>query len=333
MNHHPSSQRSSSPSPTRRQVLGGLTLGSGLAATGWARGRAPFATPGPALWDLKAHSTAYSFGNGTQLPYLRFAPLAGGALRGSVPFFEADEGAWVGVRITNELQLPIRPEVVGVITGPEIQPGATREFNFSMPSAGSHLLRASRTGSSGGIRPLRPGRGANGLAGFLVSRPVGNPNQLWSGGPTFESEYVLLYEDADERRTRATGSSSELVRQPYVPDYFTVNGLAFPDLPADPDSRIVGSLGERILIRMGNLGRMRQAIHFHGYHVEILARNNVPETVLPPKDTFPLPVRETVDVLLTPQQIGVFPLHPHSLTTTTAGGLYPFGQITLIEIT
>jgi len=128
----------------------------------------------------------------------------------------------------------------------------------------------------------------------------------------------------------ASGSSAPLPA--YEPNYFVVNGLAFPDTVSDPDTLISGLLGERILIRMGNLGRMRQAIHFHGYHLEPLARDNVPETVLPDKDTFPLPAFSTLDVMLVPNQRGLFPIHPHSLTAVAANGRYPFGQLTLMDI-
>jgi FtsP/CotA-like multicopper oxidase with cupredoxin domain len=196
-----------------------------------------------------------------------------------------------------------------------------------MPRAGSYLLGQ----AGGGLRPGVPTGAAPdaapGLSAMVVSRPASGANELWDGGPGFDREYVLVYEDADLRDDVPAGPV------PYEPNFFTVNGLAFPDLAGDSDSVVAASLGERILIRTGNLGGWVQAIHFHGFHVDIVARNNAPETVLPPKDTYRLPSNKTVDVILTASQVGVYPLHPHSLTTTTANGHYPFGQITLIQIT
>ncbi|NIR28875.1 MAG: multicopper oxidase domain-containing protein, partial [Gammaproteobacteria bacterium] len=81
----------------------------------------------------------------------------------------------------------------------------------------------------------------------------------------------------------------------------------------------------------GNLGHVRHAIHFHGYHVEIVSRNNVPETMLPAKDTIPLPGYTTAELNLAVTQPGIFPVHPHSLTNVTDNGLYPHGQIVLID--
>ncbi|MCA9003027.1 MAG: multicopper oxidase domain-containing protein, partial [Planctomycetes bacterium] len=111
-----------------------------------------------------------------------------------------------------------------------------------------------------------------------------------------------------------------------------INGLTYPGTASDPSTYVTGNLGDRILIRMGNLGRMRQSVHFHGYHPEVVARNSVPEAILGSKDTFPLPSSHTVDVILTANQAGTYPLHPHSLTAVTENGLYPGGQLTLITI-
>ena len=65
--------------------------------------------------------------------------------------------------------------------------------------------------------------------------------------------------------------------------------------------------------------------------MEIATRNNVPETMLPVKDTIGLPAYTTAELVLPVNQPGVFPVHPHGLTTTTDNGLYPNGQILLID--
>ena len=57
----------------------------------------------------------------------------------------------------------------------------------------------------------------------------------------------------------------------------------------------------------------------------------MPNTVLPPKDTVAVPGGGTTDVILNVNQTGLYPVHPHSLTAVTANGLYPYGQLTLIE--
>ena len=47
------------------------------------------------------------------------------------------------------------------------------------------------------VQLLKRHRVPHGLAATLVSRPTSGLQELWSGGPSFEREYVLLYEDAD----------------------------------------------------------------------------------------------------------------------------------------
>lgn len=316
----------SPPSPSRRGFLTGLTAAGLTATTVHAAPLQPIST-----WDLVARPTSTSF-NGVAVPFFRFEATPGGETRGRLPFFEAIEGQQVDVVIDNQLPTAIRPAVLGVHIGPRIEPGTAASFRFTMPRAGSYLLGPARAPWSGGVDVPRHAPDVTGLAAMIVSRPASGAQELWSGGPTFDREYVLLYEDADDRANNALASGSTAPLPPYEPNYFVVNGLNYPATLADPDTFIQGLLHERILLRIGNLGRMRQALHFHGYHPEPLARNNVPETVWPAKDTFPLPSCETLDLLLVPHQRGVFPVHPHSLTAVTANGIYPLGQLTLMDI-
>ena len=142
----------------------------------------------------------------------------------------------------------------------------------------------------------------------------------------------MLYQDIDNRWNSKIAQRIRPDMSDYEPNFFTVNGLIYPDTASDADTTIACNLGEKVLIRFGNLGRMRQAIHFHGYHVEIIDTNNQPELHLPKKDTFGLPYASTVNAILTPHQVGTYPMHPHSLTAVTANGLYPFGQLALIVV-
>ncbi|MAF67151.1 MAG: hypothetical protein CMJ84_16030 [Planctomycetes bacterium] len=327
--HPPQPARSNS----RREFLGVLASGIGIGAAGLATAPAATARPLASTWNLRALQASTSFANGTALPFFRFAPSGGGGRRGQLPFFEAPEGTAVDVVIDNQLPIALRPALIGVAEGPVIAPGASGVFSFTMPPAGSYLFgQAPPRFSSRSHGPVaHPSH--SGLTASVTSRPASGLPELYGGGPTFDREYGLIYEDADDRINLTMGSGIPQRTKPYEPNYFTVNGLAFPDAASDPDTLVAGSLGEDILIRFGNFGRMRQSIHFHGYHAQIVAQNNVPDATMPPKDTIAVPYLGTVDVILTPHQIGVFPLHPHSLTAVTANGFYPLGALTLISIT
>jgi FtsP/CotA-like multicopper oxidase with cupredoxin domain len=338
---------------TRRSLLGGLLGGLSLAAAdpqGTIRsvhrqkgapakkpkvGTSPANAAAPPTWSLRAEPTAYSFSSGTSLPFFRLVHVSGGSMQGNIPMLQATEGQTVVLEIENQLPVPVTPRVMGVVDGPTIYPGRTELFSFIMPGAGSYIIGHTypQQGSIGGLQLTTFRRYINGFSAMLISRPTSGLSELWNAGPAYDKEYFILFEDEDDRWNAFMATLS--ARPPittYEPNYFMMNGMAYPDTASDASTYVTGNLGDRILIRMGNLGRMRQAIHFHGYHPEIVARQNVPETVLGEKDTIPLPSSTTVDVILTANQAGTYLLHPHSLTAVTENGLYPWGQLTLITI-
>ncbi len=321
---------------TRRGLLGSLIGGLGLAAAAPLREAQSAPRRSAVTWSLTAVPTTYNFPIGTVLPFYRLQHVGPGTTHGLIPVVEAVEGQTVTLQIHNQLPIPIRPALVGVADGPILRPGQTLQFTFTMPSAGSYLIGES-TGQfpgAGGLTRADRKRPASGFSAMVISRPASGGNVLWSGGPAYDREYFLLYEDADDRWNATMGSATSMVpAEGYEPNFFMVNGQSYPDIASDPSALIVGNVGERILIRLGNLGRMRQSLHFHGYHPEVVARNNVIETIFGEKDTVPVPPRTTTDVILTPNQVGDYPLHPHSLTAVTANGFYPMGQLTLISIT
>ena len=215
------------------------------------------------------------------------------------------------------MAFPIQPQIVDFDTGPVIEPGQVGEMMVLIPPAGTYLLTDALLG---------PVAGPIGLGAMLISRQF-----LLSVSP--RHEYTLLYQDIDDRWNFDIDGGFEPDVSVYEPNFHIVNGLTFPDLAGDPDSLIVCKVGQEVTLRLGNLGHVRQAVHFHGYHVKIVARNNVPETMLPMKDTVELPGYSTLDLVLPINQPGVYPVHPHSLTMVTDNGLYAGGQILLIDAT
>jgi hypothetical protein len=319
------------PSPlfTRRRFLHGMTAAAGVAVVGTSRlglsslHAATASSAAYTLWAMEAKKVTETFPDGSVVDFFRYLPLQGSDTRGTLPFFEETEGATIVVAVKNSLAVAIRPEIPGVASGPMIAPGATDWFRFTMPAAGTYVL---------GQANYRELSGPLGLAGVMVSRPSSGAQELWNGGPAFDREYILHYQDSDDRWNSAAAAGNLPNQAVYEPNFFTLNGLSYPNTSADADSHIACLLGERVLLRLSNSGRMRQSIHFHGYHVEIAARGNVPNTMLPPKDTVELsPSGGTTDLILTVNQVGTYPVHPHSLTAVTSNGLYPYGQLTLIE--
>jgi hypothetical protein len=81
----------------------------------------------------------------------------------------------------------------------------------------------------------------------------------------------------------AAGCSLQVATEPYVPDYFMINGRSMPD---DMDSNYAAQYphqpyngnphmhpGEQVLLRVVGQGRWQHPFHEHGNHVRILGRD------------------------------------------------------------
>jgi len=337
MSHDPLS--SSNPSFPRRAFLrhlaslsattataaAGLTLtadsakaqsGGGLKPIGFFLGVPIY------LAKLQVIATTEKFPDFSSLPFFRYKAIAPVKTLGSIPMIDIPEGSILIVEFENQIPIPILPNLVGGPMGPVIAPKTKDYLIFLAPRAGTHLI-----GNAGWLTAGGPA----GMGAVLVTRPKSGKKELWAGGPRYDKEFILAYHDTDDRWNRAIASLKLPNFKLYEPNYFTVNGLTYPKTATDPSTKVLAKLNERVLIRFANFGRLRQSIHFHGYHADIAARNNIPEKNLGPKDTIPVPSLQSCDVIYKANQRGKYPLHPHFVPAVTANGTYPFGTLALIE--
>jgi FtsP/CotA-like multicopper oxidase with cupredoxin domain len=272
----------------------------------------------PQIWEIEAARVVNTFLDSSSLPFHRYRALGSTPVAGSVPILAGTAGQVAELRVTNTLPYTIQPMIVGGALGPQIAPGAKAVFQFVIPSEGTWILTDNMLGDAAG--PM-------GLGAVVISRSASKLRRRLQQN---DREYVLMYTDSDDRWNNAIDSGSTPNFALYEPNYHTVNNLSYPNTAADPATAITCQVGDRVLIRMCNLGWVRHAIHFHGYHVDIQKINNQPQSIYGPKDTVPLPGHTTLEVLLNVIQPGVFPVHPHSLTCVTDNGLYAGGQLALI---
>lgn len=271
----------------------------------------------PTRWRMEAVREEQSFGDGSVLPFFRFRAQGNSPSNGKLPIFRSTAGRRVNVRIKNSLPFPIQPTIIGHTTGPVVMAGETRLFAFVMPRTGTWMMTDALLG------------GVAGSAGFAAAI-VSEGFQVLQLG-RIDREYFLLYQDTDSRWNEAIDVGGVPDESIYEPNYHTLNGLTYPHTMMDPDTRLDCQLGENVLLRIGNLGHVRQSLHLHGYHARFLYRNNVPEMVLPEKDTFEIPAYSTAEIFLPIIQAGQYPMHPHSVTAVTDNGKYPGGQLTMID--
>ena len=229
------------------------------------------------------------------------------------------EGDTVNLTIQNNLDRPINFTVEGTsIQTPNINPGDSYLFTFTAPAAGSYVYCDTANGFIGK---------AMGLAGPMVVMPADGSSTLYQGGPAFDRQYTIFLQDYDDRLNAAIANGGTYNIDDYLPNYYTVNGLSYPDTKSDGDTLITMNVGENVAIRLMNGGTIIYPMHFHGYHVNVISRNRTPVTDVIDKDTPNVGVGECVDVILPVIQAGAYPLHTHYVPGVTANGVYvnPYG--------
>lgn len=135
----------------------------------------------------------------------------------------------------------------------------------------------------------------------------GQGGQLW--GHKYDSDYIMLLHELDPMQNAFENDPMNLANALFLvqltrPQYWTINGLSFPNTihasmlaggaawlwswwyPAHPgmDPLIQGSVnakfgrGEKVLVRVINLGFEVEPMHVHGFHPKLLGMDQRPWT-------------------------------------------------------
>ncbi len=118
----------------------------------------------------------------------------------------------------------------------------------------------------------------------------------------------------------------------YDPDYFTINGLSFPDLQNDSSAVVNANVGDTVLIFVANTGHSIHSIHFHGFHCKALFSTNSRIQKNSEKDTFPLLSMEGAVLMFVPDKVGKYSVHDHNLVAVSGGGTHPNGMFLIMQI-
>lgn len=112
--------------------------------------------------------------------------------------------------------------------------------------------------------------------------------------------------------------------------FFVINGKAFPS--TEP---IEAKLGERIRIRLVNLGEMVHPMHSHGFATKIVGTDGhpVPEAAQLLKDTVTIGPGERYDLEFVADNPGAWVYHCHILSHVQNKGVEPGGMISVIKVT
>ncbi|WP_222430774.1 multicopper oxidase domain-containing protein [Cohnella terricola] len=208
-------------------------------------------------------------------------------------------------------------------TSPAIQVGGSFKYQFKAKHAGTFFYHC----HVDTIEHLQMG-----MYGAFIVKAKNGINQAWTGGPSFDKDYVFLLNEIDPVWHQAVEEGKPYDRTNFHPKYWTINGKAYPDSEKDPTSYIDGEVGETVLIRLINSGYEPHSFHMHGYHFQIIASDGRPLPEPVTKDTVLIGPGERYDLLVTFDQSGMFPFHSHNIVDNTNNGAYPGGLHTMIDV-
>jgi hypothetical protein len=216
------------------------------------------------------------------------------------PTIECVEGDRVRFLVTNELPehttihwhgifLPNGMDGVGGLNQPQIRPGETWAYEFTLRQHGTFMYQHHADEMV---------QMAVGLMGMFIVHPR-EPED-----PPVDRDFVIMaHEWAVHPGTYRPDPSVML-------DFnlFTFNGKVFPAI----DHLIVRS-GDRVRVRLGNLSMNQHPLHLHGYAFHVTATDGGP--IQPgaqwPQTTVPVPVGSTRDVQWIADVPGDWAFHCH----------------------
>jgi plastocyanin len=108
-------------------------------------------------------------------------------------------------------------------------------------------------------------------------------------------------------------------------NYFTINSVAWPKL----DAAITGiKEGEKIRVRMINMGYANHSMHIHGHKTSVTHFDGYPVKDPYYIDTIPIAPGQRIDFIFEADNPGIFPAHCHVVPHVSNDGDYPGGLLT-----
>jgi FtsP/CotA-like multicopper oxidase with cupredoxin domain len=214
------------------------------------------------------------------------------------PTIEAVEGDRVRLLVENKLRehttihwhgliLPNGMDGVGGVTQPQIKPGETYAYEFTLKQNGTFMYHPHADEMV---------QMAVGMMGMFVVHP--------KQGPKVDRDFaIMLHEWAIHPGTYRPDPSVML-------DFniFTFNSKVFPAI-----SPLVVRKGQRVRVRLGNLSMDEHPIHLHGGSFTVTGTDGgaIPRSAQFPETTVLVPVGATRDIQWVADNPGDWPFHCH----------------------
>lgn len=239
------------------------------------------------------------------------------------PLIRITEGDQVRVVVHNQLPEPTTIHWHGVevpnamdgvpdMTQAPIQPGETFVYEFIARPAGTFIYHSHYEGDR---------QVSTGLYAPLIidpAEPENNPPDV---------DAVLMLSEWLERDGLTYAAMPMMGMEP---NYFTINGKAFPSTET-----IRVKVGQRVRLRFIGIGQFIHPMHLHGFPFKIIATDGHPvsEAAQLTKDTLSIAPGERYDVEFIAAEPGKWMLHCHILHHTTNNNVEPGGLMLVVEVT
>ena len=239
------------------------------------------------------------------------------------PLLRLTEGDKVRVVLHNRLPVPTTIHWHGIIlpngmdgvpdmTQPPVQPGQDFTYEFQVRQVGTYWYHSHY--HSDVQLPV-------GLYGPLIIDP-----KTPAGPPPDVDQVIML----SEWRWLEGDTYPSMPMAGMEPNYFTINGKAFPSTP-----EITLKQGQRLRLRFIAAGQFAHPMHLHGPPFKIVATDGhaVPEAAQLTKDTVLVGPGERYDVEWVATEPGQWMLHCHIPHHTTNDHADPGGLMLMVHVT
>lgn len=216
------------------------------------------------------------------------------------PTIEAVEGDRVRLLVTNKLQehttihwhgvlLPNGMDGVGGLNQPQIKPGETYVYEFTLCQHGTQMYHPHADEMV---------QMAMGMEGFFIIHPK-EPEQ-----PRIDRDFCIFLQEWFVEPGTSTPNPNIMTDF----NLFTFNSRVFPGT-----APLVVRLGDRVRIRVANLSMDSHPIHLHGYNFKITGTDGgrIPATGQWPETTVNVPPGTTRDIQFVANAPGDWALHCH----------------------
>ncbi|MGH7407704.1 MAG: multicopper oxidase family protein [Candidatus Methylomirabilales bacterium] len=246
------------------------------------------------------------------------------AFNGTVPGPElrVRQGERVRVTFRNEtnsehtihfhgLHLPNNMDGVPGISQDPVPPGGTFVYDFVARTPGTHMYHC---------HVNSPHHVDMGMYGAFIVEPKDK-----RGEPRVDKDVTLMLDEwiiDEDSGDHATMSHPRLLKDA---NYFTINGKSFP-----ATAPLKVKEGERIRIRLINIGYLVHSMHIHGHGVEVTHMDGHRLREPLHKDTILIGPGERYDFVFTADNPGTWLFHDHIIPFATNDGEYPGGLVMAI---